>query len=396
MNIFIIPSWFPSHKSSVSGVFIKEQALALADLNKDHNIIVSTWGQGDNGLPIRPSRRMIDAITWRIKQRRDIFRFHNNYWEIFNPKLEWSKRYPWINSKQLFAVNRKNFLLAQEKIGPIHIIHAHVSYPGGYIAALLSKEFGVPYVMTEHMSPFPFKNLMRNGYPMPEITYAFSQARASIAVSASLAERVASFGYTRPKIIPNMVDERAFDVGEPLAGRTIFFTLCCISEQKGIDYLLDAIAMWNPPASEVEFRIAGDGPQLAAYQAKATELGLDDRVRWLGTVSREDAPAMFQACHIYVMPSRHETFGVVYAEAIACGKPIIATRCGGPESIVNSSNGLLVDIGDVKSLAQAMQKIAVNWNKYSSQDIRNDFEKRFSRHAVSSKLYALYDEILRK
>jgi glycosyltransferase involved in cell wall biosynthesis len=237
---------------------------------------------------------------------------------------------------------------------------------------------------------------MKKGQPIFEISHAFNNAAASIAVSPSLAKRVASFGYPMPRVIPNMVDDRSFALGESQSDKIIFFTLCGISEQKGIDHLLEAIALWNPPAKRFEFCIGGDGPQRAYYQAKSIKMGLGDRVKWLGAVSRETAPDLFRQCHIYVMPSRHETFGVVYAEAIACGKPIIATRCGGPEFIVNEGNGLLVDVGDVSALSIAMQKMVANWADYKSLDIRQDFDKRFSRHAVVSQLRALYSEVLKK
>lgn len=396
MNLFLLPSWYPSASVPLSGAFTQEQAQAIAALAPDIRVIVSRWGQGDNGLPMRNVPRMLRQLGWRLRQKHDVVEGDGKWWEVFNPALEFSERTPWGHAKQFLAVNRRNFQLAQQRFGPIDLIHAHVSYPGGYIASLLSQEFGVPYVLTEHMGPFPFPKLMRGSQPFPEIAQAFQKSAASIAVSPSLSQRVASFGYPAPRVIPNMVDERAFAVGQPSSSKTVFFTLCGISEQKGIDHLLEAIALWNPPADRFEFRIGGDGPQRAAYQAKAQALGLADRVRWLGPVSRVQAPKLFTDCHIYVMPSRHETFGVVYAEAIASGKPIIATRCGGPEFIVNATNGVLVDVGDVPALSQAMQTMAAHWADYSPQAIRQDFEQRFSRAAVVRQLRALYQEVLNK
>lgn len=396
MNLFLLPSWYPSPASPLSGSFTQEQAEAIAELAPDIRVLVSLWGHADTVLPARSPWRWPQRLAWRLLQRKDQVRERNGVNEIFNAKMHWSGRLPFGGVRQLIAVNRRNFQLAQQRFGQIDLIHAHVSYPGGYIASLLSQEFGVPYVLTEHMSPFPFPNLMRGSQPVPEIAQAFQKAATSIAVSPSLSQRVASFGYPAPRVIPNMVDERAFAVGQPSSSKTVFFTLCGISEQKGIDHLLEAIALWNPPAEQFEFRIGGDGPQRAAYQAKAQALGLANRVRWLGPISRVQAPKLFTDCHIYVMPSRHETFGVVYAEAIASGKPIIATRCGGPEFIVNATNGALVDVGDVPALSQAMQTMAAHWADYSPQAIRKDFEQRFSRAAVVRQLRALYQEVLNK
>ncbi len=293
----------------------------------------------------------------------------------------------------MVGVNRKNFELACRRFGPVQLIHAHVSYPAGYVASLLSREFDVPYVITEHMSPFPFSHLMKRDRPLDEISQAFEGASATIAVGPALADRIASFGYRRPTIIPNLVDERRFQVGRPREDKLVFFTLCVISEQKGIDHLLEAIALWNPPASRFEFQIGGDGPKRGEYEARARRLGLADRVHWLGAVSRERAPDLFRQSHVFVLPSRHESFGIVYAEALACGKPVIATRCGGPEAIVHEGNGLLVDVGDFHALAEAMRTMAVNWGFYDSGLIRRDFEARFSRPAVVGQLSNLYRDV---
>ncbi|MBS1940893.1 MAG: glycosyltransferase [Bacteroidetes bacterium] len=396
MNLFLIPSWYPTPSSLLSGVFTQEHAQALAALAPDITVVASLWGHADAVLPARSPWRWPQRMLWRLRQKSDEVRQNQGVHDVFNAKIHWSGRLPFGGVRQLIAVNRRNFDLAQQRFGKMDLIHAHVSYPGGYIASLLAQEHHIPYVLTEHMSPFPFASLQRAGQPLPEIAQAFQQAAASIAVSPSLADRIASFGYPRPVVIPNVVDERVFVPGESSSSKTVFFTLCGISEQKGIDHLLDAIALWNPPADRFEFRIGGDGPQRTAYQAKAQALGLNDRVRWLGAVDRVQVPALFRDCHIFVMPSRHETFGVVYAEAIASGKPIIATRCGGPEFIVNAINGQLVDVGDVPALARVMQDMAANWHRYNPQAIRQDFEGRFSRQAVVQQLRALYHQTLKQ
>lgn len=396
MNLFILPSWYPSESQPLAGIFTREQAESIADLCPDITVIVSTWGHNDGSIALRRPWEIPKVLRWRLRQKGDEIRRYRRLWEVFNPALSWSHKLPLGGVARLVDVNRRNFKLATERFGKIDLIHAHVSYPAGYIASKLAEEFGAPYVLTEHMAPFPFPSLVRNGKPIKEISDAFEKASMAVAVSPSLAKRIASFGYREPMVIPNVVDERCFSIGEPNAKRFVFFTLCGLTDQKGIDHLLEAIALWNPPADQFEFRIGGAGPMRSIYEALAARLGVSDRVRWLGSVSRDDAPRLFRECHVYVMPSRHETFGVVYAEAIASGKPIIATRCGGPEFIVNERNGKLVDIGNVIGLSKAMQSIAKNWGNYEPQVIRADFEVRFSRRAVVTQLRKLYETVLRE
>lgn len=393
MNVFLIPSWYPSRAEPVAGVFTREQAEAIADLAPDMRVLISTWGHQDGAVQPRRPWTLMSALAWRLRQQPDQVRPFGRAWEIFNPALTWSHRLPLGGAKRLLDVNRRNFLLAERRFGPIDIIHAHVSYPAGWVAAALAVEFCRPYVLTEHMSPFPFVSLLKDGKPLPEVAVAIERAGNVIAVSPALADQVESYGYSRPLVIPNMVDERRFSIpaaSRQIDGKVVFFTLGGITHQKGIDVLLEAISLWNPSAEKFEFRIGGDGEMKSAYQALAEKLGIADRVRWLGQLSREEAPESFRDCDIFVLPSRHESFGVVYAEALACGKPVIASRCGGPEFIVNENNGRLVDVENVRQLADAMLWMARHRQEFSAGVIRQDFEGRFSRAAVVGQITALY------
>ncbi len=394
MNLFIIPSWYPNRQQPLAGIFIREQAEAIATLCPDFTVIVSTWGHQDGEIPLRRPWNALKVLYWRIRQNEDQISQNKGVWEIFNPALSWSRRLPFGGVRRLISANRRNLRDAIEYFGGIDLIHAHVAYPAGFIAAVLSEEFRIPYVVTEHMSPFPFPSLMNGGAPIPDISMAFANASAVIAVSPALAERVASFGYPFPLVIPNVVDERRFSPSTPEQGKFVFFTLCLLSEQKGIDHLLEAISLWNPLPDGVEFWIGGDGPLREKFQSMAGAFKVSHRVKWLGQVSRSAVPDLFKRCHAFVLPSRHETFGVVYAEEIASGKPVIATRCGGPESIVHEENGILVECGDVRSLADAMKTMHAHWHRYDPVKIRLDFENRFSRPAVVSRLRSLYETIL--
>lgn len=397
MNIFIIPSWFPNAVAPMRGVFFREQAEAIAHLCPKISVIVSTWGHDAAEFPIRKPWCAHRWISHYLLSGRDVWRLHNGVHEIFNPALSWSHRLPGGGSSRLLASNRRNLENTIRKFGRVDLIHAFVAYPAGYLAMQLAEDYGIPYVLSEVMGPFPFPAHMdRNGMPRREILSAFSCSSASTAISPSLASTIASFGLRRPRVIPFSVDERRFFPEEPSEVKFTFLTLSVISEEKGIDTLLYAIAAWNPSPQLVQFWIGGEGPRKGHYQKLAVSLDISDRVHWLGSVNRENVPALFRRCHAFVMPSRNDTFGVVYAEAIASGKPIIATRCGGPESIVNRLNGLLTEVGDVSELALAMGKMQREWSHYDAQAIRVDFEDRFSRPAVVKQFSNLYEEIIAK
>ena len=395
MNIFVIPSWYPTIVNPINGIFIREQAMALAEVNPDFQVVVSCWGHESGTVSFRSIKKFFASLKWYFLQPRLSVNEKGRFCEILRPALTFSRRLPFCTLKRLVDVNRANFEWAQKTFRNIDVIHAHVSYPAGYIAYKLSKEFGVPYVLTEHMGPFP-GSFSREGNPLDELEKAFRFSSKVIAVSNSLARRLRFFGYSNIAVIPNSVDENRFFLGVPTSQKFIFSTLCGLDEVKGIDTLLHAIALWGPSSDEVEFRIGGDGPLLSKLQCLAKDLNISSLIKWTGSVKRDLVPDFFRQSHVFVMASRHETFGVVYAEAIASGKPIIATRCGGPEDIVSVINGILVNVDNIEELSMALTKVYKKWDLYDPKKIRQEFIRKFSTTAVIEQLKNVYIEVGQK
>lgn len=396
MNVFVIPSWYPTERSPLSGIFIREQVEAIAEFGRDIRPIVSNWGFDDGLMPVRSPKVALAAIRWRLSRDRPGIREVGGICEAFRPMLGFSSRLVGERGalSSLIRVNLENFRRASKHLGSISLIHAHVSFPGGYVAKMVAEHYGVPFVVTEHMGPFPFPSMLDSlGRPRKEIGAALQSAARCIAVSPALATRIASFGYATPEVIPNMVNEDMFAPATGKSDRFVFLTVGSITSAKGIDVLLRAVALWNPPL-DVEFHIVGDGPQLGEFQELARTLGINDRVRWLGEMRRSDIPTLYRNCHAFVLPSTLETFGLVFAEAIACGKPVIATYCGGPECIVNDANGILMQPGDVVSLANALETVHRDPTRYDPETIRADFLARFSRSAVVDKIVTLYRQVV--
>jgi glycosyltransferase involved in cell wall biosynthesis len=126
-----------------------------------------------------------------------------------------------------------------------------------------------------------------------------------------------------------------------------------LGPQKAVGVLLDALVH----ASGVSLVIAGDGPERSALERRALELGLDARVRFLGSVPRENVLRLFRAADASVLPSAWENFPHTVVEALAVGCPVIATAVGGvPEVVREGENGLLVPPGDAAALADSIER----------------------------------------
>jgi len=341
-------------------------------------------------------RRLLGFI--RVSARR-VETVVPNVVEIERPILEWSPLLAGGNTRGMLNSHHANFVEAEAINGRVDLIHAHVGFPAGWIAWQLARRFRRPFVITEHMGPFPFPSrafLRVDGSLAERLSAPFLASARNVAVSPALMRAMADFGITHVSVIPNLVDEERF-LPCPRAHSTrdfVLFSLCNLVEGKGLDDLLKATGRAMAEIPSLRLVVGGDGPMRGALEALAERLGISERVSWLGMVDPAVTPGLYQNCDAFILTSRAETFGVVYVEALACGKPVIATRCGGPEAFVHEGNGLLVSIGDVPAIASAMVKMARSFDHYRAEDIRSDFMKRFSRPAVVRQLLALYRNVL--
>ena len=168
-----------------------------------------------------------------------------------------------------------------------------------------------------------------------------------------------------------------------------FLSIAFLNHNKGMDILLNGFAKVFK-GKNVELVIGGEGAEKDNLNNLANQLGISGQVTFLGPVNREQVKHEMQQCNVFVLASRFETFGVVFIEALATGKPILATKCGGPEAIVNKINGCLVPTENSTELSRAMEYMKENYHMYNPVEIRKDCIERFSENAIIKKVSQLY------
>jgi glycosyltransferase involved in cell wall biosynthesis len=175
------------------------------------------------------------------------------------------------------------------------------------------------------------------------------------------------------------------------AEATVLLSLSRLHEKKGLDVLLQALAVL--PACHAW--IAGDGPLEGDLKGLAVRLGVADRVRFLGW--RSDRGALLRAADICVLPSRWEPFGTVMLEAWAAGTPLVAAASQGPSALIeDGSNGLLVPIDDATALAAAIRRLMAEpaLTAHLIERGRADYQQGFTREAVTERMLALYRQLI--
>lgn len=174
-------------------------------------------------------------------------------------------------------------------------------------------------------------------------------------------------------------------------GRPLLLTLARLEAQKGLRVLLRAAAK----SGDAAFAIAGEGPQRAELEALAAELGIADRVRFLG--HRTDVPALLASCDVFVLPSLYEGSSLAVLEAMAARRPVLSSAIGGTDELIDDGvDGLLVPPGDAEALAAAMRRLLDDpeLRGQLAAQARAKVEERFSPTAMANGVEATYEELL--
>ena len=250
---------------------------------------------------------------------------------------------------------------------PFDLILAATAYPDAVAAAHLARLFDVPFMVTVLGSDVNKSGM--HAALRPQIAWALKRAGRVIAVSAALGDRVAEMGVERSKIavVRNGVDGEAFqirDVREARArldlpqDRPVVTYVGNMLPVKGVDVLVEAVGRMKEieDAPPIYVNMVGGGDLLEQLKSRAQALGVTDRIRFAGRVLPTAVPDQITACDVLCLPSREEGCPNVVLEALASGKPVVASRTGGVPELLRETNGILVTPEDPDGLAHALVK----------------------------------------
>lgn len=173
----------------------------------------------------------------------------------------------------------------------------------------------------------------------------------------------------------------------------LFGSVARLRHEKGIDLLIGALGKLVKTWPNVYLLLVGDGPDREVLEQQAHMLKLDGRVIFVGAKSFEGAMPYMQLMDVVVVPSRFEGFGLTAAEALACGKPVIASRTGGlPEVVQEGASGLLFDAGSETSLALKMEEVLQDRAKFERQSLTEYANDNFSTEIFGNQIGLLYSK----
>jgi glycosyltransferase involved in cell wall biosynthesis len=295
------------------------------------------------------------------------------------------------------------------------LLHAHYAYPEGWVAFLakISSKYHIPLIVTLHGYDILVEPTLGYGIRLCErydalVRHVLNNSDLVLVASKAVFDEAVKLVNNIQKlhIIPHGVDIQRFNpningsyVKQLYGGedKQIVLTIARNFKIKGIEYLLLAIKQILSFRKDILFIIGGYDKLLKYYEFLSAKLDISKYVVFTGKISRDVVPQYYAASDVVVVPSLQEAWGLVATEAMACGKPVVASRVGGLlDQVIDGYNGFLVPPRDPKALADRILYLLENPSEANRMGLngRKLAVERFDIEKRVDKIAKLYQELV--
>jgi teichuronic acid biosynthesis glycosyltransferase TuaC len=392
MKILFLSWAYPKPNTPYLGIWAHQQALALARQNVAVDVV--------NMVPYVP--RAAGVVSEKLKGYAEIPDFEQiDGIGIHHPRFLRTRpdslsdrflfRFFWLQSFSISGRLRRTLDFSDYRI-----LHAHNIFPDGAMAYRLHLHYGLPYVLTLHDID-RFNSCPGNGRQRDVCRRIIDNAERIFAVSERVKNhaRVWVSGPKLDKLHNTYLTGGDISLAKRNRSKTIV-TIGSLIERKGIHILLHAFHKVRLRHPDWKLVIIGSGPGRDALLRLSESLNLQACVLFTGTLEHHEAMKRLSQASIFCLPSWNEAFGVVYAEAMSFGIPIVGSEGEGIEDIVrHGDNGLLVRPKDIEHLAGALTYLIENENAASRIGMRgHETVQELQPDRFGRKLASIYAEIV--
>lgn len=379
MHILEIPSFFTPY----GGEFCLDQAKALKAVGHEVRILSNVqlgFSIGGKDYFVLPS--------CRYEHEQDGITVFQSFQRGIPKAIRW-------NMKRWVAIVCDMFDDYVARYGKPDILHAHCAKWAGYAAMRISEKYGIPYVITEHLSKLVFEKEFgpapSDTWQIPLLKACYREAKMVIPVSEELVDNISCyFGKDyRWQAISNTIDTDFFHY-QPRSDRNgRAFRFCCLANfwpLKGYDVLIPAFQQLRKSGVNAELHIAGRGTDSNNFKAM-----LSDGIVSHGLLSRNAVRDLLYKSDAIVLASRSEVQPLSLLEAMSTGIPVIATECV-PQSMRLKEGCTIVPIGNVQALATAMSSVMVK--PVDGERLSQTVRQRVSPEVIGMRLTEVFDTVL--
>lgn len=381
MYILMIARGVPNDKYPQWGCFEKDQAEALASIG--HKVIVMSL---DGRFLLH--RRKIGLEHQQINgvEYYDYYLYPQKLTDILSHALTL-----YIQDNLIQNLYR----IIEKKHGKPDIIFGQM-FINTRMGICLSQKYNIPIVGIEHLGRFNDANLDNWGHTKKDAEYTYHNIHTAIAVSHKLKESLYRHFSITADVVPNLLGKEFYYTAPNNNEAFTIVSVGRLDHGKGFDLLIQALLKIKDKLPQNwQVKIIGSGEWRDILQREINTSNLQNNIVLLGQKNKQEIVQLLQQSDLFVLPSRSETFGVVYIEAMACGLPIIATDCGGPRDIVTKDNGLLIPNEDVDALGEAILYMVENIDKYDRKAIAEDCQARFSPKVIAKQLTQIFEDTIK-
>jgi teichuronic acid biosynthesis glycosyltransferase TuaC len=366
-HIVVLSSLFPSSVQPGAGLFVRERMFRVGGRLPLSVVAPTAWFPGQAwmsrwrpgfrpGAPRQEQQAGFNVVFPRFFSVPGVFKWMDG---AFMARAAWP------------------LLKSLKAAGQLDVLDAHFAYPDGFAAVRLAQKLGVPVTITMRGTE------MRHAKDLklrPRLAWALQQATRVFTVSDSLRQLALELGVPaeRVKVIGNGVDLSKFrpipqaqarlSLNLPV-GAKVLVSVGGLCERKGFHRVIEAMPQLCAAGQDVHLLVAGgpspEGDWTQRLHAQVQQLGLTDRVHFLGPVTASDLHKVLSAADVFVLATSNEGWANVFLEAMACGLPVVTTRVGGNAEVVCRPDlGIVVPFGDTNALCNAMaQALRQHWDR---------------------------------
>lgn len=309
----------------------------------------------------------IDLVTSALGGRYEVEQFADRI-RMYKVPV-WNRNIHHSTNRELltYAALALPLALKLHRKHPYNFCFAWSAVPAGAVALALRRLVSLPYMVWVSGPDIPgFEQRYRLIYPLlvPALRSIWRRATPLV---AKCAEEIDMIHAVDPRVnvtlVPNGVDLSAFQPGQSISDDGPLKVVCVarLIERKGQHHLIEAVKRLADMGTAIHLSLVGEGDSQPAYQALARKLGVEDQVRFVGYVPREKIADCYTSAHVFALPSYNEGMSVAVLEAMAAGLPVVLTRTGGTDELVEEGvNGLTFDWADVDTLVAHLRTLATD------------------------------------
>lgn len=380
-TLLIIPHTYPDDTNPNITPFIKEHSVALCKAGYRVIILhvkILAMKKWKNGSETKIQKHFEDGII------------------RYCVSVRFVKGFERLNTLKYCKQLERLFEYYMKQNGSADLLISHFYQYAGIAASKISKKHNIPWIAIEHAGWLLKEKIP--AYEKKKLSRVCESADRIICVSKELEKCIRMHVETNVincSVIPNMIEDRFVFVPRKQKTDVVFFSAGNLLVGKRFDLLIKAFCSAFTKDENVKLRIAGAGNQYEKLSSLIHENDRTSQISLLGSLTKSEMMNEYINCDCFALPSEHETFGIVYREALAVGRPIITTdHQGFRNDSWNDKYGVRIDIDNINQLVDALIYMKNNIGIFNIEELSDECRRTYSTSRIIEEYQTIINNLV--